>query len=285
MSNRRDFLRNSFAGAAAVALPAAFAHETFGKPAPQASQVFTHYKIGYQMWGVRQLLQADPDAAMKTVSESGIEGVEYSGMTATPAINFRLLQNKYNLVCCGIHYSLTEYLQTGLIPKMEYNYILGNPDVSCHWLDPPQRGSLENYMSHAKHFNEYAREYKKNGFTFYYHNHAFEFTDVFDGKYAMDVMLENTDPALVHMELHFTGLPADLDIPKYIEKLGGRLLKLHFPVIDNNGDVILRQDIIDAARQSGTCKWFIIEQNYPDLAVAGDRLKRSIEVLREMLHK
>ena len=285
MSNRRNFIRKSLAGVASIAIPSAISSETFGNPSTQSAQVFTHYKIGYQLYGVRQMLQADADATMKTVSNSGIEGVEYSGMTATPAIEFRLLQNRYNLVCCGIHYGLTEYLQSGLKPKMEYNYILGNPDIACHWLDPPQRGSLENYLSHAKHFNEFAREFKKNGFTFYYHNHAFEFTDVFDGKFAMDVMLENTDPSLFHMELHFQGLPASLDIPKYIEKLGGRLLKLHFPVIDNNGNTTLRQDIIDAARQTGSCKWFIIEQNYPDLSAAGDRLKRSVEVLREMLHK
>ena len=285
MSNRRDFLRKSLAGAAAVAVPATITNNlAYGQPLT-AAQIFTHYKIGYQLYDIRQMLQADPDSAMKTVSNSGIEGVEYSGMTATPAIDFRLLQNRYNLVCCGIHYGLTEYLQRGLKPKMEYNYILGNPDIACHWLDPNQRGTLENYLSHAKHFNEFAREFKKNGFTFYYHNHAFEYTDVFDGKFAMDIMLENTDPALFHMELHFLGLPASVDIPKYIEKLGGRLLKLHFPVIDNSGNVTLRQDIIDAAKQAGSCKSFIIEQNYPDLATAGDRLKRSVDVLREMLHK
>ena len=284
MSNRRDFLRKSLAGAAAVAVPATFSNEVFGKPV-SSKALATAYKIGYQLYGIRQLLQADADGTMKAVSSCGIEGVEYSGMTDTPAITFRLLQNKHNLVCCGIHHGLTEWLQKGPLFQMEYSYVLGNPDLSCHWLDPPQRGSLENYLSHAKYFNQLASELKRNGFNFYYHNHQFEFQDVYNGKYAMDIMLENTDPALFSMEFHFTGVPADLNIVKYIEKLGGRLLKLHFPVLDNEGNVSLKQEIIDAAKASGSCKWYIIEQNYPDLPTAVNRLKRSVDVLREMLNK
>ena len=285
MSNRRDFLRKSLAGAAAAIAAPTVLNSASSKPLPSSTRAVGSFKIGYQLYGIRDLLAADQEGTMKLVSQLGFEGVEYSGMTNTPAITFRLLQNRYNLPCCGIHYGLTDYLKTGLNPKMEYNYILGNNDVSCHWLDPPQRGTLENYLSHAEKFNEYAREYKKNGFNFYYHNHAYEFTEVFNGKYAMDVMLENTDPALMSMEFHFSGLPAALDIIKYIEKLGGRLTKLHFPVLDQDGKVELRQDIIDAAKASGSCKWFIIEQNYPDIPATIDRLSRSVDVLRDMLNK
>ena len=284
MSNRRDFLRKSLVGAAAVAVPGVFTKEALANPSPPPT-LATAYKIGYQLYGIRNLLSSDPDGTMKAVSNCNIEGVEYSGMTKTPAITFRLLQNKYNMVCCGIHYGLLEYEQTGVIPKMEYCYVLGNEDISCHWLENNHRGSLENYLNHAKTFNGIALEYKKNGFNFYYHNHGYEFQEVFNGKYAMDIMLENTDPALFSMEFHFSGLPEGLDPVKYINNLGGRLLKLHFPVLDNNGNVALRQDIIDAAKATGSCKWFIIEQNYPDLPTAVERLKKSVDVLREMLNK
>ena len=285
MFNRRDFLRTSLVGAAATAVPAVLSDKAFGTPAPQSVQQDTKYKIGYQLYGIRNLLSADADATMKVVSSCGIEGVEYSGMTNTPAITFRLLQNKYNLVCCGIHHGLTEWLQKGPLFQMEYSYVLGNTDLACHWLDPPQRGSLENYLSHAKYFNELMPELKRNGFNFYYHNHQFEFQEVFNGKYAIDIMLENTDPALFSMEFHFSGIPTEVDPVKFIEKLGGRLVKLHFAALDNNGNVALKPEIIEAAKASGTCKWFILEQNYPDLPTATDRLKRSVDVVREMLNK
>jgi sugar phosphate isomerase/epimerase len=283
MSDRRDFLRKSLAGAAAVAVPATFSNDAFGMPSPPTT-LATAYKIGYQLYGVRDMLAENPDNTMKLVSKLGFEGVEYSGMTNTPAITFRLLQNKYNQVCCGIHYGLTEYIEKGLPPKMEYNYILGNKDIACHWLDTPQRGSLENYLSHAKKFNEYAAVLKNNGFNFYYHNHDYEFKDVLNGKYAMDIMLENTDPALFLMELHIAGLPATADIQKYINNLGGRLLKMHIPVLDRDGNVSIKQEIIDAAKKTGSCKWYIIEQNVPDKPTC-ESLARSVEILREMLNK
>ena len=285
MFNRRDFLRTSLVGAAAATVPAMLSDKAYANPSPQSVKQDTKYKIGYQLYGIRNLLSADADATMKAVSGCGIEGVEYSGMTNPPAITFRLLQNKYNLVCCGIHHGLTEWLQKGPSFQMEYSYVLGNPDLACHWLDQPQRGSLENYLSHAKYFNELMPELKRNGFNFYYHNHQFEFQDVFNGKYAMDIMLENTDPALFSMEFHFSGIPTEVDPVKFIEKLGGRLVKLHFAALDNNGNVALKPEIIEAAKASGTCKWFILEQNYPDLPTATDRLKRSVDVVREMLNK
>ena len=294
MINRRNFLQKTLAGAAAVAVPASLTHEAFGHPQPTSSTTFgqpvpqpapsTAYKIGYQLWGIRQLLKANPEGTMKLVSGCGVEGVEYSGMTDTPAITFRLLQNKYNMVCCGIHYGLSEYEQSGVIPKMEYCYILGNEDIACHWLDTKHRGALEKYLDHARVFNEIAREYKKNGFHFYYHNHQYEFQEVYNGKYAMDILLENTDPALVSMEFHFSGQPADLDIVKYINKLGGRLIKMHFPVVDQYGNVILKPEIIDAAKAAGSCKWYIIEQNYADEATCQNMLSHSVEALREMLN-
>jgi len=284
MSNRRDFLRKSLAGAAAVAVAPTVLNSASSKPLPSSARAVGSFKIGYQLYGIRDLLAADQEGTMKLVSQLGFEGVEYSGMTDTPAITFRLLQNRYNLPCCGIHYGLTDYLRNGLNPKMEYNYILGNNDVSCHWLDPPQRGTLENYLSHAEKFNEYAREYKKNGFNFYYHNHAFEFTDVFNGKYALDVIYENTDPALVSAEFHFSGLPEAVDPVKYINKLGGRLLKLHVPVLDANGNVTLKQEVIDAAKNTGSCQWFIIEQTVFDKPNC-ESLGRSVDILREMLNK
>jgi len=285
MSNRRDFLKKTIAGAAAVAIPASFVTET--KAAPLSTTSGSGFKIGYQLWGVQRMLIENPDGAMQLLARLGVEGVEYANMMSPfqPAMPLRLATNKHNLTPCGIHHSLTEWQQRGADFLMEYNYILGNTDVSCHWLDRNQQGTLENYLSHAKFFRELTPYLKKNGFTFYYHNHGFEYTDVFDGKFAMDIMLENTDPALFFMELHIAGLPASVNTVDYIRKLGGRLYKIHFPVLNREGEVSIRQEIVDAAKESGTCKWFIIEQGIPDLETGGESLARSVKILREMLSK
>jgi len=284
MSNRRDFLKKSMIGAAAVAIPASFATE-----AKAATFLPSGFKIGFQLWGVRDLLASENhEEAYRLLSLRGVEGIEYANMLNAPyqpPIKRRLMQNKYNLVPCGNHHSLSEWMNRGAEAIMEHNYILGNTDVSCHWLDPPQRGSLENYLSHSRFFRELTPMLKKNGFNFYYHNHAFEYTDIFDGKFAMDIMLENTDPNLFKMQLHIAGLPASVNTVDYIRKLGGRLMSLHFPVFDRDGNLSIRQEIIDAAKESGSCKWFIIEQGIPDLATGGESLARMVSTVRDMLNK
>jgi len=281
MSNRRDFLKKSMVGAAAVAIPASFTTK-----ASAATFLPSGFRIGFQLWGLRDILQTEEhEQAYRLLSRRGVEGIEYANMLNPPyqpAIRRRIMQNKYNLVPCGNHHSLTEWQQRGAETIMEHNYILGNTDVSCHWLDPHQRGTLENYLSHARFFNELTPFLKRNGFNFYYHNHAFEYTDIFDGKFAMDIMLENTDPNLFKMQLHIVGLPSSVNTVDYIRKLGGRLMSLHFPVLNRDGDVVLSKDVIDAAKESGTCKWFIIEQGVPDLPT-GESISRSVSILREML--
>jgi hypothetical protein len=287
MSNRRDFFRKALAGAAAVTIPAMLPNEVFGKPVVTPNNAGNNsFKIGYQLWGVQKMLIENPDATMQLMARRGLDGVEFANMMSPfqPALPLRLAMNKHNLVPCGIHHSLTEWQTKGAEFLMEYNYILGNSDVSCHWLERNQQGSLENYLSHSKFFRELTPYLKKNGFNFYYHNHGYEYTDIFDGKFAMDIMLENTDPALFFMELHIGGLPASVDTVEYIKKLGARLYKIHFPVLDRDGNVSIKQEIVDAAKESGTCQWFIIEQNIPDLPT-GESLARSVDILREMLYK
>ena len=288
MSNRRDFLRKSVLGAAAaVAAPGMFTGEAFGKPAAALNNAGNNsFKIGYQLWGVQRMLIENPDETMQILAKFGLDGVEFANMMNPfqPALPLRLAMNKHNLVPCGIHHSLTEWQTKGADFLMEYNYILGNSDVSCHWLERNQQGSLENYLDNSKFFRELTPYLKKNGFNFYYHNHGYEYTDIFDGKFAMDIMLENTDPALFFMELHIAGLPASVDTVQYIRKLGARLYKIHFPVLDRDGNVSIKREIVDAAKESGTCQWFIIEQGIPDLPT-GESLARSVNVLREMLYR
>ena len=239
-------------------------------------------KIGVQLWVVKEMLKQDPEATMKMVANFGYEGVEYSGMTDTPALTFRLLQNKYNLVCCGIHYGLTEW-KKGIGPLMEYNYILGNSDLACHWIDAPDRGDKDKYLSYAALFNKNAPLLKANGFSFYYHNHDYEFKEVFDGQRAMDILLNNTDRAFMGMELHISALPPfGIDVVEYIKKLGGRLTKLHIPVLDKEGNIILEQAVIDAAKATG-CLWYIVEQAVSD-APGCASLGRSVGILRDMLN-
>jgi len=171
------------------------------------------------------------EEALELAAQSGADGVEFFSYLDVPegtkALTMRKALNNAGIVCCGCHNHLKPLLNN-LDFIMEYNYTLGNKNVLCHWLiEKEERGSRDNYLRAADAFNNIAAKLKKNGFDFSFHNHGFEFEEVFDGERGYDILLKNTDPYLVGFELHIGALPMfGLDIADYIRNVLGRRLKL-----------------------------------------------------------
>ena len=85
----------------------------------------------------------------------------------------------------------------------------------------------------AGQLNRYGRLASEHGMKLGYHNHTQEFYQV-NGKMLLDILLENTDPALVGLELDCGWCScAGLDPVSYIQKHAGRVLGIH--VKENNG--------------------------------------------------
>ena len=65
---------------------------------------------------------------------------------------------------------------------------------------PSQGQTVANYKRCADTFSKAGEQCKKANLIFGYHNHEYEFDKV-DGKVLYDVLLEQTDPNLVKMEM------------------------------------------------------------------------------------
>ena len=59
----------------------------------------------------------------------------------------------------------------------------------------------DDYKAMAEFCNQLGKMAKQAGLQFAYHNHNFEFRDLSNGKVGYDVLLENSDPDLVKLEL------------------------------------------------------------------------------------
>jgi sugar phosphate isomerase/epimerase len=121
----------------------------------------------------------------------------------------------------------------------------------------------------AEQFNKAAEKCKAAGIQFCYHNHDFEF-DQQDGKYPYDVLLDNTDPKLVKMEMDLYWVTkAGQDPLKLFEQHPGRFPLWHLKDMDNtaahsftevgNG-VIDFKKIFSNADKAGF-KYFFVEQD------------------------
>ena len=133
----------------------------------------------------------------------------------------------------------------------------------------------EGYRSFAKGLEKAGAAFAKAGKVLAYHNHSLEFAK-FDGKLALEIILDETDPKLLQAELdtywvqHGGGSPAE-----WCRKLKGRLPLLHlkdYGIVNAEGALMQVKffelgrgnldwrGILSAAKDSG-CKCFVIEQD------------------------
>lgn len=237
-------------------------------------------KVGMQLYSLSSIVNAGKEEeAVRLACASGIDGLELYGDYKTPAITYRKLLNEAGVVCSGTHNHLAP-LRDDLDRVMEYNYVLGNKTIICHWLNEEDRGSRDNYLRVADSLNEIAVKLRKNGFDLLYHNHDFELREVFDGKRGYDLLVENLDPLLVGFELHIGQLPPfGLDIPEFIRGLGRRLKILHVHAFGNDGPFDSGPAV--ALGRELDVSWAVLENVYPE-NVEPARVRGDVEALRAM---
>jgi sugar phosphate isomerase/epimerase len=236
-------------------------------------------KVGIQFYSLKQLIDSGKfDEAIRLAARCGVDGVELFSLYDIPAMTYRKALNDAGVVCFGSHNHLGP-LQNNLDHVMEYNYIVGNPTIICHYLTEEERGTKDKYLFAAESFNKIAAVLKHNGFNFVYHNHDFEFKEVFGDECGMDLILANTDPQLVGMELHIGQLPKfGIDIVGYMKKIGRRIKILHVHSFQNDGSSFDSAPAIEYGREI-ELEWAILENVYP-MPVDKDKLKANVASIR-----
>ncbi|MCL2059687.1 MAG: sugar phosphate isomerase/epimerase [Oscillospiraceae bacterium] len=238
-------------------------------------------KVGVQFYSFKPEIDSGGfDKALNMAARCGVEGVELFSLYDIPAITYRKALNEAGVVCYGTHNHLSPLIND-LDGVMAYNYTLGNPMVICHYLTAEERGTRDKWLFAAESINKAAAILKRNGFDFSYHNHDFEFGEVFDGECGMDIILGNTDPHLVGIELHIGQLPRfGLDMAEYIKKLGRRLKVLHVHTFQRDGESFDSSPAITAAKALDV-EWAIVE-NVFTAPTDIEAVKKSIGIIRDL---
>lgn len=239
--------------------------------------------IGLQLYTVRDAMQTDPAAALGRVAQIGYNSVEAATYTNTEKFygmdpkTFRALLKKNGLAIRSCHYRLgedTNGAEKGTIMNdwdraVEDASALGLKYMVCAWLSPAERKGLDHYKQMADQFNKAAEKCKAAGIQFCYHNHDFEF-DQQDGKYPYDVLLENTDPQLVKMEMDLYWVTkAGQDPVKLFEQHPGRFPLWHLKDMDNTpahsftevGNGVIDFKKIFSRKDLAGFKYFFVEQD------------------------
>ena len=268
-------------------------------------------KLGLQLFTVRNYLRDDLEAGLAKFRDIGFKNVEFPSFDPEalsgekpPIRNVTSDEMNDMMARLGMHmisFSVQLPLDVQETLKTDFNWDAAakyakeiqcaGPSISMMFFR-----NKEEVLQFADYCNKAAAVCKKNGVKFIYHNHFQEFQK-FDGEYALDIFLANTDPEWVKIELDtFWVKRGGVDPVAYLDKIGDRCILIHqkdlskactnvdllagfegfvgqekFNEAQHDEFIEVGQGVLDIpgiiakAREIGSVEYLIIEQDYSKL--------------------
>ena len=278
MNSRRQFLIGSGQVVAVLAM-------TSGALTRAAGAETQGKHPGIQLYTINDAMKADARAALKKLREIGYVEVESAGYGSLTAQQFRGLLDEAGLVCPSAH---VQFDPANLNKALDDTHALGAKYAVCSYArnlvlgaDAPKsiltKGiTLDEAQRTAELANRIGEAAEKSGLQFVYHNHNFEFADVGNGQIGYDLILKNTDPKRVKLEIDCGWMIfAGHDPVSYFKKYPGRIPMIHvkdyLPAQKGATDMLgaeLGHGTVDykpifAAAEKAGLKHYFVEQEGP----------------------
>jgi len=258
---RRAFVKNTLGVGAALALPPSL----LAGCRSEASPTGTVPPIGVQLYTVRDLMAADMPGTLSSVAAIGYREVEFAGYFDQDPYAIRSWLDAEGLAAPSAHIHVEDWE-----PVFEEAAILGHTYLVDPWIEPAKRETLDDYRRVAEAFNEIGLQARSAGFQFAYHNHDFEFEPM-EGRIPFDVLLEETDPDLVQIQLDlFWTVHGGGDPLAYFAAYPGRYPSVHVKDRQADGTMVDvgRGDIdfaaIVARAEAAGVHHYFVEHDDPD---------------------
>ncbi|CAM3561324.1 sugar phosphate isomerase/epimerase [Zobellia roscoffensis] len=191
-------------------------------------------QFGVQLYTFRDEMAKDAKGTLEQIASIGIKKIESA--RSKEGLYYGLSPKEMKETCdsldmklCSGHVALDKNFDDTMRQAVES----GQEYVICSSL-PSKGQNIENYKKVADAFNEAGKACKKLGLKFGYHNHEYEFESD-KGEVLYDVLMDNTDPDLVYMELDLGWVVvAEKDPLHYFKKYPKRFPLWHLKDMDMN---------------------------------------------------
>ena len=245
---------------------------------------------GLQLYSVRDDMHKDPLGTLKQLANMGYKYVEHANYVDRKFYGYEAKAFKKILDDLGLsmpsghtalHQSHWDESKKDFTDAWKYTVEDAETMGQKFVISPSMEGNvyktLNDFKGFMDIFNRSGELCKKSGMRFGYHNHDFEFTAKLEGQTLFDLILTNTNPALVAQQLdignmyHVGGRALDI-LKKYPNRFElmhvkdeiksekeGEMGGQYASTILGKG-VIPVKEIIDLGRKMGGTKYFIIEQ-------------------------
>jgi len=211
MPTRREFIAAAAAGIAAHTL------------APRAFGKMTDRPVGVQLYTVRSLVDKDFPGTLAAIRKIGYRTVEtYVAEYEMAAKDLRQAILDAGLTAPSGHFAYNDFGT-----RLDYAKELGVECVVCSSVPGSVGDSADGFKRAADQYNAWGEQAKKMGLQFGFHNHNTEFKD-FGGQTGIDILIQNTDPALVGWQMDcYWVAQAGFDPVAMLKMHGKRMQSLH----------------------------------------------------------
>lgn len=268
------------------------------------------FKVGLQLYSIRDDMEKDMDAALAKVKEMGYDYVEFAGYFGKTAEEVKALLDKHGLKCISVHQAPQLFFDEGQ-KAIDFLKVIGAEYCAIPWYEIDK----QDWNDTITKFTQLGKDMKANGIQLLYHNHDFEFKKR-DGEYLIDKLYSDIPSDLLHPEFDTCWVRyAGEDPCKYIEKYKGEVQVLHlkdfvcsenasgpvYGLIDENGEeqkpksreengfkfqpcgsgVQDFEKILETAEKCGT-EYIIVEQDQSVERPAMEAVKMSRDYLKTL---
>jgi sugar phosphate isomerase/epimerase len=240
-------------------------------PFEAAARVAPPWLPGLQLFTVRDLLEGDRDGTLRRVAEIGYRTVELAGLAGATARDLRASLQRYNLTAPSMHAGY-EMLGRDLGAVLEKAHTLGAEFLVCPSIDAEQRTTADDWKRVCQSLGKIAHAVRGEGLVLAYHNHDFEFVPLPDGSIPFDLMMRETDPRDVKLELDVYWLAkAGRNPVQWLKDGQGRVLLVHLKDLAADGEtaelgrgVLDMEQIIRTALYAGAKHLFVEQDSSAD---------------------
>ncbi|MFI8606587.1 sugar phosphate isomerase/epimerase family protein [Cellulophaga baltica] len=236
--NRRKFITNSGILGIATILPLS-SFSMLKNP---------KYKMGYQLFSIRDEMAKDPIKTLQYLKKVGYEDFEVYGFDAIKGMyygykssDFKNILDDLNISVSSGHYGFSSYLEKSddqlkrfVDQCIKGAKTLNSKYITWPWIAPEQR-TIDNFKLMSNKLNLIGEQVKDADLGFAYHNHGFEFED-HDGKNGFDIIINETESSLVklQMDMYWVHHSSNFTPKELIEAQPGRYVMWHVKDMDKH---------------------------------------------------
>lgn len=221
MKTRRDFLLQAGTLTLGASLLPSMGFTPAGK-----------MQLGVQLYTFREEMASDPEGTLEKIAGIGIKKIETA--RSQKGHYYGLGPEGMKKACHSLGMKLVSghiHLDDQWEKTMEEAVLSGQDYLICSTM-PSSGQTIDNYKKVAEAFNKAGESCNKMGLKFGYHNHEYEF-ETERGEVLYDILLKETEPRLVHMELDLGWVVvAGKDPLEYFRMFPGRFPLWHLKDMD-----------------------------------------------------